>query len=63
MDIKIGMQDCREDLSGFPEIIQQIANAMLGGVTLPQLQNNIYMFPGYTQLLMYAVRRRPGDPM
>jgi dihydrolipoamide dehydrogenase len=46
-----------------PEIIQQIANAMLGGVTLPQLQNNIYMFPGYTQLLMYAVRRRPGDPM
>jgi len=46
-----------------PEIIQQIANAMLGGVTLRQLQNNIYMFPGYTQLLMYAVMPRPGDPM
>lgn len=46
-----------------PEIIQQIANAMLGGVTLKQLQNNIYMFPGYTQLLMYAVRTRPGDPI
>ena len=44
-----------------PEIIQQIANAMLGGVTLKQLQNNIYMFPGYTQLLMYAVRPRQGD--
>jgi len=45
-----------------PEIIQQIANAMLGNVTLKQLQNNIYMFPGFTQLLMYAVRPRPGDP-
>ncbi len=45
-----------------PEIIQQIANAMLGGVTLKQLQDNIYMFPGFTQLLMYAVRPRPGDP-
>ena len=45
-----------------PALIQQIANAMLGGVTLKQLQNNIYMFPGYTQLLMYAVRPRPGDP-
>jgi len=44
-----------------PEIIQQIANAMLGHVTLKQLQNNIYMFPGYTQLLMYAVRPRQGD--
>ena len=44
-----------------PEIIQQIANAMLGGVTLKQLQNNVFMFPGFTQLLMYAVRPRPGD--
>ena len=46
-----------------PEIIQQVANAMLGGVTLKQLQNNIYMFPGFTQLLMYAVRPRPADPV
>jgi pyruvate/2-oxoglutarate dehydrogenase complex dihydrolipoamide dehydrogenase (E3) component len=46
-----------------PALIQQIANAMLGGVTLKQLQNNIYIFPGYTQLLMYAVRPRPEDPV
>jgi site-specific DNA recombinase len=48
--------------SGAPELVQQIAFAMLGGLTLRQAGNALFTFPGLSEVVWYALRAHPGDP-
>ena len=48
--------------SGSPELVQQIAFAMLGGLTLRQAGAALYTFPGLSEVVWYALRPHPGDP-
>jgi len=48
--------------SGAPELVQQIAFAMLGGLTLRQAGNALFTFPGLSEVVWYALRPHPGDP-
>jgi pyruvate/2-oxoglutarate dehydrogenase complex dihydrolipoamide dehydrogenase (E3) component len=49
--------------SGSPELVQQIAFAMLGGLTLRQAGAALYTFPGLCEVVWYALRPHPGDPV
>ena len=49
--------------SGSPELVQQISFAMLGGLTLRQAGAALYTFPGLSEVVWYALRPHPGDPV
>jgi pyruvate/2-oxoglutarate dehydrogenase complex dihydrolipoamide dehydrogenase (E3) component len=49
--------------SGSPELVQQIAFAMVGGLTLRQAGAALYTFPGLSEVVWYALRPHPGDPV
>ena len=48
--------------AGSPEMIQQVAFALQGKMTLKQAFRTLYIFPGLSEVLWYALRPRPGDP-
>lgn len=48
--------------AGSPEMIQQVAFALQGKMTLKQAFRSLYIFPGLSEVLWYALRPRPGDP-
>jgi pyruvate/2-oxoglutarate dehydrogenase complex dihydrolipoamide dehydrogenase (E3) component len=44
------------------ELVQQMAFAIRAGFTAAQLAEMLFVFPGLSQVLEYAVRIQPGDP-
>lgn len=49
--------------AGAPELIQQIAFAMLGGLTITQAAGALFVFPGLSQALQHALAPKPiHDP-
>jgi len=44
------------------ELVQQMAFAMRGRLTARDLAETLFVFPGLSQVLEYAVRTRPDDP-
>ena len=43
------------------ELVQQMAFPIRAKLTLPELAEMLFVFPGLSQVLEYAVRPRPGD--
>jgi dihydrolipoamide dehydrogenase len=44
------------------ELVQQMAFAIRGGMTAHALAEMLFVFPGLSQVLEYAIRPSPGDP-
>jgi pyruvate/2-oxoglutarate dehydrogenase complex dihydrolipoamide dehydrogenase (E3) component len=44
-----------------PELMQQFAFALHAGMTLGQAAEALFVFPGISEVLWYALRPRPGD--
>ena len=48
--------------AGSPELVQQVAFALRGGLTLREAGATLVMFPGLCEVVWYALRPHPGDP-
>ena len=48
--------------AGSPELVQQVAFALRGGLTLREAGATLFMFPGLCEVVWYALRPHPGDP-
>lgn len=48
--------------SGTPELVQQLAFAIRGGLTLADAGDLLFVFPGLSQVVEYVLRPRSGDP-
>jgi pyruvate/2-oxoglutarate dehydrogenase complex dihydrolipoamide dehydrogenase (E3) component len=48
--------------AGAPELVQQVAFALQGGLTLRQAGTALFTFPGLSEVVWYALRPHPGDP-
>lgn len=49
--------------AGSPELVQQVAFALRGNLTLREAGTSLFMFPGLCEVVWYALRPRPGDPL
>ena len=49
--------------AGAPELVQQMAFAMLGGLTLSQAASALFVFPSFSQAVQHALAPNPiHDP-
>jgi len=48
--------------SGSAELVQQMAFAIRGGLSLAEAGDLLFVFPGLSQVTEYVLRPRPGDP-
>lgn len=49
--------------AGAPELVQQVAFALRGNLTLREAGATLVTFPGLCEVVWYALRPHPGDPL
>jgi pyruvate/2-oxoglutarate dehydrogenase complex dihydrolipoamide dehydrogenase (E3) component len=49
--------------AGSPELVQQVAFALRGNLTLREAGATLFTFPGLCEVVWYALRPHPGDPL
>ena len=49
--------------AGSPELVQQVAFALRGNLTLRDAGASLFMFPGLCEVVWYALRPHPGDSL